>query len=73
VAAQRAQKPRKRRRGLRRALGLLLLMLILAAAGIGAIIYADSQSQNPRLRDNFGQTANQAIQDVKDLIDSNTQ
>jgi serine/threonine-protein kinase len=67
------RKPRKRRRGLRRALGLLLLILILAAAGIGAIIYADSQSRNPRLRDNFGTDVNSAIQDVKDLIDQNTQ
>jgi hypothetical protein len=35
-------------------------------------MYADSQSQNPRLRDDFGQDVNQAIQDIKDLIDDNT-
>ena len=64
---------KKKRRGLRRAMGLLLLILILAAAGIAAILYADSQSQNPRLRDNFGQSVDQAIQDIKSLIDDNTQ
>jgi len=64
--------PKKRRRGLRRAMGLLLLILILAAAGLGAIVYADSQSQNPQLRDDFGQDVNQAIQDIKSLIDDNT-
>jgi hypothetical protein len=68
-----ARKPKKKRRGLRRALGLLLLILILAAAGIGAIVYADSQSRNPRLRNDFGQNVDQAIQDIKSLIDDNTQ
>jgi eukaryotic-like serine/threonine-protein kinase len=71
--APKKPKKKKRRRGLRRAMGLLLLILILAAAGIGAILYADSQSQNPRLRDNFGQSVDQAIQDIKSLIDDNTQ
>ena len=62
----------RRRRGMRRALGLLLLVLLLAAAGIGAIIYADGRSSNPQLRESFGEDVDQAVQDVKDLIDDNT-
>jgi serine/threonine protein kinase len=65
-------RPRRKRRGLRRALGLLLLILVLAAAGIAAIIYADSRSRNPQLRNTFGQDVQQAVQDVKSLIDDNT-
>ena len=64
---------RRKRRGLRRALGLLLLILVLAAAGIAAIVYADSRSRNPQLHDSFGQDVQQAVQDVKDLVDKNTQ
>ncbi|MGI8594338.1 MAG: protein kinase domain-containing protein [Solirubrobacteraceae bacterium] len=62
----------RRRRGMRRALGLLFLVLLLAAAGIGAIAYADSRSSNPQLRKTFGQDVDQAVQDLKDLIDDNT-
>lgn len=62
----------RRRRGMRRALGLLVLVLLLAAAGIGAIIYADSRSSNPQLRESFGQDVEQGAQDLKDLIDDNT-
>ena len=67
-----ARQPRRRRRGLRRALGLLFLILLLAAAGIAAIVYADSASSNPRLRESFGKDTEQAVQDLKDLIEKNT-
>jgi eukaryotic-like serine/threonine-protein kinase len=66
-------RPRKRRRGLRRAIGLILLIIVLIAAGLAAIVYADSRSHNPRLHKGpFGQDVNSAINDVKSLIDDNT-
>jgi eukaryotic-like serine/threonine-protein kinase len=73
AAAAAPPRARRKRRGLRRALGLLLLILVLAAAGIAAIVYADSRSPNPQLHDSFGQDVQQAVQDVKDLVDKNTQ
>jgi serine/threonine-protein kinase len=64
---------RKRRTGMRRAVGLILLILVLIAAGLAAIVYADSRSQNPRLHNGpFSQDVNGAIDDVKSLVDDNT-
>ena len=72
-AAAPARPPASAGARLRRALGLILLILVLIAAGLAAIVYADSRSHNPRLHQGpFGQDVNSAVNDVKNLIDDNT-
>ncbi len=73
VAKAKPAASKGRRRGLRRAVGLVLLILLLVAAGLAAIVYADSRSHNPRLHKTpFGQDVQSAVDDVKNLINDNT-
>ncbi len=50
----------------------ILLILLLVAAGLAAIVYADSRSHNPQLRKISAQDVPSIVDDLKGLIDDNT-
>jgi serine/threonine-protein kinase len=68
---ERAQ-ARGRRRGLRRLLGLALVLLLLAGGAIAAIVATSNDPESVRLRRVVYEDVQQAVDEMRQLVDDNT-
>jgi serine/threonine-protein kinase len=65
--------PRRRRRGrVRRVLGMLLVLILIGAGAAAAIVGTSNSGGSVRLRQFTGQTAQQLIDEIQQLVQDNT-
>jgi serine/threonine-protein kinase len=66
------ERARGRRRGLRRLLGLALVLLLLAGGAIAAIVATSSDPESVRLRRVVYEDVQQAVDEMRQLVEDNT-